>query len=301
MIISVEMLNAFYAVANEKSFTKAAIKLFRTQPAVSQSIQALEEELGAPLFLRQGRTSSLTQAGQIFLEHVEEVFDTLERGRLRVEALKELKTGKLTISASDTTACYILPEVLEAFRRQYPGVEIHIQCKPSPLAAAQVLSHEADVGIVTMPVDHPKLAAEELVIREDVAICSPSHPLAGREEISFAELVNYPLLLLDRGSNTRTYIDERLEQAGLHAGIAMELGSIEVIKRLVQLDFGVSIVPRIALEKEVEQGSLSAMKIFQRNECRTLGVIYPVKGILSLAAQVFIRMLKENVREKGRL
>ena len=299
MIISSEQLNAFQAVALEKSFSRAAEKLLLTQPAVSQAIHSLEDRLGQPLFLRQGRTSTLTQAGQIFLEHVEEVFETLERGRFRLEALKELKGGRLTISTSDTTARYLLPEVLEIFRDRYPKVEICIRCKPSPLAAEQVLSHEADIGIVTLPIEHPKLASEKLILREDVAICSPNNLLAGRTKISFVELVNHPLLLLDRGSNTRTYIDQRLDKTGLKPKIAMELGSIEVIKRLVQLDFGVSIVPRVSVEEELEKGSIVAMTIFKRNECRTLGVVYPAKGIFPLAARIFVTILKDHFRQRG--
>ncbi len=299
MVISTEQLNAFYAVAQGKSFSRAAEKLFRTQPAVSQAILSLEEELGHSLFLRQGRTSILTQAGQILLEHVEEVFETLERGRFRLEALKELKGGRLTISTSDTTACYLLPEVLDTFRDRYPEVEICIRCKPSPIAAEQVLSHEADIGIVTLPIEHPKLASEKLIVREDVAICSTENPLAGRTKISFAELVNHPLLLLDRGSNTRTYIDQRLVETGLKPRIAMELGSIEVIKKLVQLNFGVSIVPRISVREELEKGSIVAMTIFRKKECRTLGVVYPAKGIFSLAAQAFVTILKDHFRQEG--
>jgi DNA-binding transcriptional LysR family regulator len=299
MVISTEQLHTFYTVALEKSFSRAAEKLFRTQPAVSQAIHSLEDQLGQSLFLRQGRTSILTQAGQILLEHVEEVFETLERGRFRLEALKEFKGGRLTISTSDTTACYLLPEVLDIFRERYPKVEICIRCKPSPLAAEQVLAHEADIGIVTLPIEHPKLASEKLIVREDVAICSPNNPLAGRTKISFSELVNYPLLLLDRGSNTRTYIDQRLNETGLKPKITMELGSIEVIKKLVQLDFGLSIVPRISLREELEKGSIVAMTIFKRGECRTLGVIYPAKGIFLPAAQVFIKILKDHFRQRG--
>jgi DNA-binding transcriptional LysR family regulator len=299
MIISTEQLNAFLAVAREKSFTRAAEKLFRTQPAISQAVRTLEEEVGHPLFLRQGRTSILTQAGEILVEHVDEAFETIERGRLRIEALKKLEGGRLTISTSDTTACYLLPEVLEIFRNRYPEVEICVQSKPSPVAAEQVLSHEADFGIVTLPIEHPRLTTQELMIREDVAICSPISPLAGRKKVPFIELANYPLLLLDRGSNTRTYIDQRMSEAGLKPKIAMELGSIEVIKKLVQLDFGVSIVPLIALREELKKGSIMAKKIFKANECRSLGIIYPTKGMFPLAAQVFVKILRDHFSRKG--
>jgi DNA-binding transcriptional LysR family regulator len=301
MIASTEQLLAFRAVAQEKSFTRAAEKLFRTQPAISQAIKSLEEELGERLFLRIGRISSLTLAGRIFLEHVEDAFAALERGQLRIDALKELHEGELTISTSDTTALYILPDVLQRFRKQYPGVEVQIYCKPSPVAAEQVLAREADLGIVTLPIEHPRLTSEALIVRRDVAICAPGHALAKRKRIAFTELADHPLLLLDIGSNTRAYIDQRFQKAGVTPKIAMELGSIEVIKKLVALDFGVSIVPRIALQNELVQGTIRSMDLFRKAECRTLGVIYPLKGISSLSAQIFITMLKELLSAKDTL
>jgi DNA-binding transcriptional LysR family regulator len=215
--------------------------------------------------------------------------------------LKELQEGELTISTSDTTALYILPDVLQDFRKQYPGVEVQIYCKPSPVAAEQVLAREADLGIVTLPIEHPRLSSEALIVRRDVAICAPGHPLAKRKRIAFTELAEYPLLLLDIGSNTRAYIDQRFQTAGLTPKIAMELGSIEVIKKLVQLDFGVSIVPRIALHDELEQGSIQSIDLFRKEECRTLGVIYPSKGISSLSAQIFITMLKKHLSTQDTL
>ena len=234
MDITAEQLNAFYTVAKEKSFTKAANKLFRTQPAISHAVQSLEQDLGEILFIRKGRTTLLTQAGQIYLEHVEEAFDTLDRGRHRIKTFKELREGKLSISTSDTTAYYILPDILRNFRQKYPNIEIIIHSKSSPNTAKQVLAHEADLGIVTLPINHPKLISEELIIREDVVICSPNHKLVGRVRISFKEFEKYPLLLLDHGSNTRTFLDEYFLKKGIKPKIVMELGSIEVLKKIFQ-------------------------------------------------------------------
>lgn len=296
--MNIEQLYAFRAVAETRSFTGAAERLFRTQPAVSQAVRSLEEEVGEKLFTRHGRISTLTQAGHILLEHVEEAFEALEKGRLRIDALKDLRGGSLTISTSDTTAYYILPEVLMNFRKRYPGVDVRIHCRPSPLSAGQVVSNEADIGIVTLPIHDSKLASERLILREDVAICAPGHDLAGHRRAAFHTLVKYPLLLLDRGSNTRTYIDRRFHEAGLSPKIVMELGSIEVIKKLVQLDFGVSIVPLIALQDELQKQSLRAIRIFRKAECRELGVIYPVKGVSSLAARVFMEMLRDHLAGK---
>ncbi|MBN1664957.1 MAG: LysR family transcriptional regulator [Deltaproteobacteria bacterium] len=298
MVTSMEQLTAFRAVAETESFTRAAERLFRTQPAISQAVRSLEEELGEPLLMREGRKSRLTQAGRIFLIHVEEAFEALEQGGHRVHALKDLKTGELTVSASDTTAFYILPDVLKKFRDQYPGVEVRIFCKPSPETAEQVAAREADVGIVTLPIENAKLASEDLIIREDVAVYSPTHELAKRKKIAFKDLAAYPMLLLDHGSNTRSYIDQRFKEANLKPHIIMELGSIEVIKKLVQLNFGISIVPLISVQSEIGQGTLKAGCIFKKSECRTLGIIYPVKGIQSLAARVFVEMLREYLSDK---
>jgi DNA-binding transcriptional LysR family regulator len=287
----------FRAVAQEKSFSRGARTVFRTQPAVSQAVKLLEREVGAKLFLRQGRTIELTQAGRILLEHVNEAFDSLERAQARIEALKELRSGTLKIAASDTTACHVLPGTLEPFRRAYPGVEIDISNRPSPVAAQQVVDHQADLAVVTLPIDHPKLTSEPLIVREDVAVCAPDHPLAKRRRISLAQLAVHPLLLLDRGSNTRGFIDAQFQTAGLSPTIAMELGSIEVICRLVQLDFGVSIVPRIAVEDAVKEGKLHSIRVFEKAQCRTLGIVYPATGIANLAAQVFARMLREDLKK----
>ncbi|MCP4756889.1 MAG: LysR family transcriptional regulator [Proteobacteria bacterium] len=292
-------MKAFLLVASEKNFSRAAEKLFRTQPAVSQSIRLLEEDLGERLFLRMGRTAVLTQAGRILQETATHAFEILEQGRIRIEALKELREGELTLSASDTTSCFVLPEVLQQFRTRYPGVEVRILNCPSPNAVKQVVEHESDIGIVTLPIEHPKLTSEPIVVREDVAICSPSHPLAKQDKANFNDLLAYPLLLLDRGSNTRSFIDERLSETKMESNITMELGSIEVIKKLVQMDFGVSIVPRIAVQEEIRRNTLRAVRIFDKDECRRLGVIYHAKGVLPLAAQVFVRMLKETISPKN--
>ncbi len=294
MSMEIERLHAFLAVASEKSFTRAAEKLFRTQPAISQSIRLLEEDLGEPLFLRLGRSAILTEAGKILLEHVTQAFEALEQGRRRIESLKELREGELTIGASDTTSCYILPGILKQFRDRYPNVELRILNCPSPEAARQVASRKADIGIVTLPLEHPKLLCEPIVTREDVAICAPSHPLAKRTRISFSDLLSYPLLLLDRGSNTRNFIDSKLKETDLKPNIVMEMGSIEVIKKMVQMDFGVSIVPRISVQEEEKMKKLRTVRIFDKSECRQLGFVFQAKGEQPLAARVFMKIMKET-------
>lgn len=296
-ILDTERLAAFRAVADEQSFSRAAQRLFKTQPAISQAVRSLEEELGERLLHRLGRRSVPTPAGEALLEHVNQAFRELQRGRERVEAFQELRAGSLAIGTSDTTACYLLPPVLRAFRERYPGIELRISNQPSPRTAEQVARHEVDVGFVTLPIDHPRLHVEILVRREDVAICAPDHPLARRRRLRLADLLAYPLILLDRGSGTRSFIDEKLRACDRPPEIAMEVASIEVIKRWVELDLGVSIVPRIAVERELSDGSLHAMPVFPKREARQLGCVYPAGSPLPRAAQAFVQMALELLRD----
>ena len=298
--MDLERLNAFRAVAMERSFTRAAKKVYKTQPAVSQAVRSLEEEVGERLFHRLGRTVELTEAGRVLLEHAEQAFDALEQGCLRIDSIKGLRAGTLRVATSDTTACYILPPALGAFRRRYPGIEIVISNRPSPVVLQEVLSREADIGIVTLPVVHRAVSVKALLVREDVVICSPGNRLSGRKRASLKDLEGYPLLLLDKGSNTRTFIDEQLRKAEVAPTIAMELGSIEVIKRLVQLDFGVSIVPRASVLSEVDRGLLSAVAVFRRRDARRLGAIFLRKRALSLAAREFLRVLTQHLGTRQR-
>ncbi|MCP4645113.1 MAG: LysR family transcriptional regulator [bacterium] len=290
-----DRLNAFRAVAMEGNFSRAAERLFKTQPAISQAVRALEEELGERLLVRQGRTTTLTQAGRILLEQADRATEALDVARARIQGLRELTEGELVLATSDTTACYALPDVLRAYRSRYPGVEVRIANRPSPVAAAQVASREADLAIVTLPVTHPKLESESLAVREDVAICAPGHALARRRRISLVDLAAHPLLLLDHGANTRSFIDAQFAEAGLTPRVSMELGSIEVIKRLVQLDFGVSVVPGIAVRDETRRGALHAIRVFDRSACRAMGIVYPKTGIASPAAVAFADLLRKRL------
>lgn len=299
MNLDSDRLIAFRAVVRAGGFSRAAATLHKTQPAISQAVRALEEDVGEKLLLRLGRGVRLTAAGKILLEHLEESFRALDRARDRLAARREIEEGELTIGTSDTNACYVLPPVLEAFRERYPGVELRLSNRTSPATEAQVLAHEVDLGFVTLPTRAEGLVAERMVTREDVALFAPDHPLAGRKRVRFEELLAYPLLLLDRGARTRAFIDERIARCEGRAHIAMELASIEVVKRLVALGFGVSVVPRIAVEAELASGTLCAASVLARSEVRSLGFVTRKNAQLSPAGEAFVRIAREILRQRA--
>ena len=301
MDLDSDRLRAFHAVARAGGFSRAASRLHRSQPAISQAVRALEDDVGEPLFLRLGRRVQLTAAGEILLEQTERAFAALDVARERLASLRDLAQGELVIGTSDTNACYLLPPVLAAFRDRYPGVELRISNRPSPATEAQVMEREVDLGFVMLPASDPRLAEEALMVREEVAIFAPQHRLAGRRRVRLETLLGEPLLLLDQGSRTRSWIDEAFAERSEPPRVAMELASIEVIKRLVALGFGVSVVPRIAVAEELRSGVLAAAALPRAfGQARHVGVVYPRRGVLSRAAAAFVALARERLVAGGK-
>jgi len=292
--MNLEQLRGFYAVAQEGSFTKAAEKLFLTQPAISLQVRALEKELGEQLFNRTGKSVRLTQAGEIFKIHVKSILDSLEDARNQVAELQGLQRGRLVIGCSDTITIYILAPILQAYNKRYPKVEIAIRNKTSLEVAELVLTNTVDFGIVTLPIKNPTLHSEVFLRCADVAICAPGHLLAEQEAVSLDELSQYPLLLLEPGSNSRLLLEKAFDLCDIPLSSAMDLGSIGVIKKLVSIGLGVSIVPEFALRTEEE--GLVALPINELPQ-REIGVIRCRKSnYLPLAVKEFLSMFREGLR-----
>ncbi len=285
--VSAERLLVLRAVAREGGFTAAARRLGRTQPAVSQAVRALERAVGEPLLVRSRRGVRPTPAGEALLEHAERIHAELEGAAARLRGRRTLESGELRLGTSDTSACYVLPPVLEAFRRSHPGVEIRIQNHPTPAVAEAVARLELDLGFVTLPLPDPRLEAEALLPREEVVICAPGHPLAGRRRLRLSDLLPHPLLLLGPAAWSRRLLDERLRAAGGGHRVALETGSIEVIKRLVELDFGVAVVPRHAVGREVDAGRLAQVPLADAPGPLALGFVRPAGSAPSPAAAAF--------------
>jgi len=289
-----EQLRGFLETAREKSFTRAAEKLFRTQPAVSLQIKSLESELGRRLFERHGKRVSLTEAGRLLYVHAERIFSIVDRIRHDVSGLDELRTGRLSIGTSDTNCAYVLPPVVEAFRQAYPGVEIQLTDRMSPEVARLVVDGVVDFGIATLPVYDSRLDTELLFNREEVVIASAEHPLAQRTRLSIKDLANEPVLALEQGSTSRSLADRIFLQAGLQPRIVMELGSIEVIKRYVEIGLGIAIVPEVAVRSELSEGRLSSLSVCGI-PAREVGIVQRTGGHLSPSAEAFIEFLRASV------
>lgn len=303
--MNLEQLRGFYTIVQEGSFTKAAKKLFRTQPAISAQIKLLEDELGEPLFQRIGKKVHLTQAGEILRQHVVSIFDHLDIAQRQIQELHGLQRGRLVIGSSDTITIYILPEILKTYRQRYPNIEIAIRNKTSLEVAELVLEGVVDFGIVTLPIEHEMLHVEVLCTYPDVAICPSDHPLANQEMVSLIDLSSYPLLLLEPGSNTRRFLEQVFADYDVQLHSVMDLGSIDVIKRMVAIGLGVSIVPLYAVRADADAQQefrtptegLVALPLKELPP-RQIGVIRNRQSdYLSLAGKEFVSMFKRYIEE----
>jgi len=304
-----DRLLVFVTVARERGFSRAARTLGKTQSAVSQAVLHLERELGQPLLVRDGRSSHVTEAGAALLEDAERILADMERARDRLASLGAMKTGRLRIGASDTLACYVLPAVLAAFRDRHPGVDLHLDNRPSPATALEVAERRVDVGVVALPLPtslesrgrplRERVVVEALAPYEDVVICPPSHPLARRTKARARDLAAEPLLLLDRSTGTRAFLDAEFARDGVRPRVAMEMSSVEVLKRLVGLGFGVSVVPALSVERETEGGSLGRVPLVGAKKDRKIGLVTHATGALSSAASAFVEVAREHLRGRA--
>jgi DNA-binding transcriptional LysR family regulator len=289
-----DQLRGFLETAREKSFTRAAEKLFRTQPAVSLQIKSLESELGQKLFERHGKRVSLTEAGRLLYGRAEQIFGIVDVIRDDMSGLGELRTGRLTIGTSDTNCAYVLPPVVEAFRLAYPGVEIQLTDRMSPEVARLVVEGTVDFGIATLPVHDTRLDTDPLFLRKEVVIAMSGHPLAERSRLTLNRVAEEPILALEEGSTSRSLTDRIFLEAGVHPRIAMELGSIEVIKKFVEIGLGIAVVPEVAVQAELAAGALSRLKV-TGIPSRQVGIVRRTGGHLSPSAEVFLSFLKAEV------
>lgn len=301
MKLSYDQLVVFHAVARHGSFTRAAEALFRSQSAVSIQVAKLEEVIEKPVFDRTTRYLVLTEAGQILLRYVSQMERLMGEAAQELEDLDKLERGRLVLCTSDTTGCYHLPAMLKQYLEHYPKIDIVVRNATSLRTIQAVAENEVDLGIVTLAYLKPDIEAIPLFTRHDTLACPPNHKLARRTSVRLKDLEQYPLILLDRNCSSRRLIDDLCQQAKVHLDVAMELSSIELIKRFVRIDAGLSIVPAVAIQEEVTRGVLAQVEIddFQDRPRQKMGVIYKSGRYLSRAVQSFLEALQAYFNPGG--
>ena len=289
-------LETFLAVAEERSFSRAAARLHRTQPAVSQVIAKLESELGETLLER--ADGSLTDAGQVLREYGQKLLNLRADAETALVDLRSLHTGKLRLAANEYTCLYLLP-VLDAFRREHPRVKITVQRALASRIADEVLSHSVELGVVSFRPEDPQVRSIAVYRDELVCIVSPDHPLAKAGKASIQRLGKETFVAHNVPSPLRQKVIAAFKRFKTPLNMDVELPSLEAIKRFVEGGVGVALVPRLTAEAELRSGALVRIDIPELQMERRLRLVHRKQAALSHAARAFLQVVERHAAEHG--
>jgi DNA-binding transcriptional LysR family regulator len=280
-------LEVLVAVAEEEGFSRGAERLHRTQPAVSQAIRRLEEEIGRPVFDRSSKDATLTDAGQVLYGYARQILNLRRDARAALQELGDLRRGKVVVAANEYTVVHLLP-IVSAYRRLHPEVKLEVKRSLASEIPSELLRRDVEIGLLTYRPAQPGLAAVP-VARDDLALLvAPGHRLARRTAVGIRELGEEPFL----AHNVRSPYRERVlrtfdrYQTALH--IVLELPSLEAIKRLVERGLGAALMPRRVAEAEIARGDVVAVTVREMRFERPIFVVYRARADLSHAAQAFL-------------
>ena len=290
-------LQVFLTVARERSFSRAAERLYRTQPAVSIAVRKLEEWVGQPLLVRGTGAGKLTEAGALLLEYAERMLNLRAEARRSLEDLAGLRRGRLSLGVNESSIHALLP-ALARFRRKYPKIEIAIHRVYSRDIPREILNYRLDLGVASYRPPDEALASVEFLRDDLVFVVHPRHRLARRRSVSILELGQEDFVAHIVASPYRQRVIQLFAKHRVPLRISVELPTIESIKRFVRMGMGVAIVPRMCVQMEVESGELAEVTVREMRLRRDLFLIFRSNQPLSQGAQAFIRLLrpKEPVR-----
>jgi DNA-binding transcriptional LysR family regulator len=289
-------LETFLTVAEERSFSRAATRLHRTQPAVSQVIAKLEAELGETLLER--TAGNLTDAGEVLRDYAQKMLNLRKDAESALVDLRSLHTGKLSMAANEYTCLYLLP-LLDAFRRENPRIKVAVQRALASRISDEILSHSVELGIVSFRPEDSQVRSTVVYRDELVCIVSPGHPLAREGKATIARLGREPFVAHNVPSPLRQKVIASFKRHKTPLQMEVELPSLDAIKRFVQRGNGVALVPKLTVEGELEAGTLVSIEVPDLQIERKLRLVYRRQAALSHAARSFLRVVEAHAQQHG--
>lgn len=294
--MEITQLEFFLKIVEEGSFSRAAERAFRTQPAVSLAMRRLEEEIGAPLFDRSQKTPTLTEAGRVFHDYAARIILLRDQAREAVRELRELRAGRVRVGANESTTLYLLPEIILAFRARHPRVKVEIYRHPSERLPREILDGSLDFALTANEPSDRDLEGFPVLKDELVLIMCPSHSLASRESVGVRDLGSEPFLAHNVQTGSRLKVVETFARTGTPLNITLELATVETIKRFVQREVGLAFVPRMCVAEELERGTLASVPVRDLTYTRTLWAAHRRGATHSHAASAFLELLREHAK-----
>jgi DNA-binding transcriptional LysR family regulator len=284
-------LEAFVAVAQEHSFSRAALRLHRTQSAVSQTIGKLEDQLGEKVFERSSRDGTLTAAGRVLLEYAEELLNLRERAHEAITELRSLHEGKLMVAANEFTSLCLLP-ALHLYHRMHPSIKIQVQRSLSGEVSRQILTHQVEFGVLSFKPEDDQLSSTVFYRDELVFVVYPGHSLAAAEKVSIHDLGGESFVAHNVTSPLRIKVIEAFKKTRTMLHMDVELPTLSSIKEFVRMGNGVALMPRMCVEDELQRGELVAVSVDELRLERTLRLVTRKGATLSHAGVAFMNVCK---------
>jgi DNA-binding transcriptional LysR family regulator len=291
-------LEYFSKVVEEKSFSKAAERVFRTQPAVSIAIRRLEEEIGLPLLDRTQKMPVLTEAGQVVYDYAQRILALRDQVGQAITEMQSLKKGRVRVGANESTTLYLLPELILTFRERHPDVKVEIYRHVSSHLPRELLDRNVDFALMASEPEDRDIEAFPVLKDELALIMSPKHQLATRTSVKIKELGTESFIAHNVKSGSRVKVVEAFARQHTPLNITLELATIETIKRFVQKRMGLAFVPRMCVREELERGVLVSVPVRGLSHTRTLWAAHRRGAIFSPAAAAFLRVLKLHAEGK---
>jgi DNA-binding transcriptional LysR family regulator len=291
-------METFLAVAEERSFSRAASRLHRTQPAVSQAIAKLEGELGEVLFDRSSRDGTLTDAGEVLREYAAKMLNLRSEASTALTELRSLHRGRLNFAANEYTSLYLLP-LLDEFRKRNPRIKLAVQRTLASRIPDEVLIHSVEFGVLSFRPDDSQIRSI-VVYRDELAlVVNPRHPLAGAGKVSIRQLGGQNFIAHNIPSPQRQKVIQTFKRHKTPLNMSVELPSLEAIKRFVEMGNGVAIIPRLTAMPELTGGALVMLEVPELQTERKLRLVYRRQANLSHAAEAFLKVVESYASTHG--
>ena len=291
--MQIESLKVFCDLTETESFTKAAQINGVTQSAVSQTISSLERQFKSLLIERSKKNFRLTAEGEVLYDYSKQILQMHDALHSKLQEIKEIISGNIRVATIYSIGLHVLPPYLKKFLKGFPTVNVHVEYRRANQVYEDVFSNVVDLGLVAYPAKDAKL--EIVALRKDplVLICHPQHPFARLKSVKIKALSGQKFVSFERDIPTRRALDKVLKDHSVSVEHVMEFDNIETVKRAVEIDSGIAIVPQETIRQEVANQTLVAIKLDDGDLHRPLGVIFKKHKVLSPAIKQFIALLKE--------
>jgi len=296
--MELNQLETFLAVAEERSFSRAAVRLHRTQPAVSQVIRKLEESVGETLFDRAARDGSLTAAGTLLRDYALRLLALRREAASALGELRNLERGRLQLAANEYTCMYLLPAI-DAFLREYPHIGVTVHRMLASHIPEELSLRTFELGVISFRPDPAQFRTIAVYADSLAFIVSPKHHLASARRVSINDLGEEVFIAHNVASPLRRKVIETFQRYRTPLNMAIELPTIEAIKRFVAMGNGVALVPHLTVARELETGDLVRIPVDELEVRRVLRLVHRRQATLSYAARAFLRTLRSLAKEQG--